>query len=568
MMEMVKLVTVEQMRAIEKATDEAGVSYSDMMQHAGRAVADVVLSLIGEPSPDTRIAVLVGPGNNGGDGLVAARILKEEVGEEVGCYLSRQRDDDDAVHEAAKAAGVFIAVADGDQRWRVLRNLVANADVVIDALLGTGARLPIEGDLKKLLTNAANALSHDNSRAETVAWPASPLPHPTRRPIVVAVDCPSGLNSDTGEADPSTIPADMTVTFAAAKIGQVTPPGAEAVGELIIAPIGTPDDLPQLQSVNVELMTGSAIGAILPSRPRMGHKGTFGRAVIVAGSVNYTGAAALAGAAAYRAGAGLVSMAVPQLIYPILAAQLPEATWLLLPHEMGVINSAALDVFQAEVGTVDALLVGPGLGHEEETLRFMRGLLLGHEQATKGRIGFVATSGEAAGKASRGELPSSLVIDADGLNLLAEMENWWKALPANTVLTPHPGEMSRLTKIGREEIQRDRFNIVRDKAAEWKCVVVLKGAYTAVAAPDGRVAVSPFATDALATGGTGDVLAGIIVGLMAQGAAQFAPAVCGTYIHGLAGKLAGEELTTRSVVAGDVLRTISAAFALIELPRS
>jgi NAD(P)H-hydrate epimerase len=210
-------------------------------------------------------------------------------------------------------------------------------------------------------------------------------------------------------------------------------------------------------------------------------------------------------------------MAVPQPIYPILAAQLPEATWLLLPHELGVINSAALDVFREEVGTVDALLVGPGLGREEQTLRFLRGLLFGHDQATKGRIGFVTSTGSAGGQADMGELPSSLVIDADGLNLLAEIDNWWEALPANTILTPHPGEMSRLTKLGRAESQQARFAVVRAKAAEWNCVVVLKGAYSAVAAPDGRVAVSPFATDALATAGTGDVLAGLIVGLMAQG---------------------------------------------------
>jgi NAD(P)H-hydrate epimerase len=219
---MVKIVTVAQMHDIEQATDAAGISYDHMMERAGRAVADVVKVALGDDAIGKRIAVLVGPGNNGGDGLVAARILKEELGAEVGCYLSRARDSEDAVFEAAKAAGVFIAVADDDQRWRVLKNLVSNADIVIDALLGTGARLPIQGDMKKLLTNAANALSEDASRSETVVWPASPLPQAARKPVVVAVDCPSGLNSDTG--DDVRDSADVTVTFAAAKIGQVSPP--------------------------------------------------------------------------------------------------------------------------------------------------------------------------------------------------------------------------------------------------------------------------------------------------------------------------------------------------------
>lgn len=565
---MIKIVSVEQMRAIEQATDAAGTSYDQMMQLAGRAVAEVVKLLLGENPSEKRVAVLVGPGNNGGDGLVAARILKEEVGAEVGCYLSRRRGDDDPVFKAAEAAGVFIAVSEDDQRWRVLKNLVANADVVIDALLGIGARLPVEGDLKKILQHSAAALERDRLPAEVVAWPAAPLQPPRPGPVVVAVDCPSGLNSDTGELDPAAISADITITFAAAKFGHLLLPGAEAVGELVVAPIGTPGDLPELVAITSELATGRGVAALLPKRPPTGHKGTFGRAVIVAGSVNYTGAAALAGFAAYRAGAGLVSLAVPQAIYPILAAQLPEATWLLLPHELGVINAAALDVFQEEVGDLDALLIGPGLGREEQTLRFMRGLLYGHDQASRGRIGFRGSQAVSAGENNdRRELPASLIIDADGLNLLSQIDDWWKTLPPETVLTPHPGEMARLTGFSREEILRDRFAVARKKAAEWNCVVVLKSAFTVVAAPDSRIVVSPFATDALATAGTGDVLAGLLVGLMAQGASPFDAAVAATYIHGLAGKLAGDAASTRSVLAGDVLRAVPAALALLEPPR-
>lgn len=556
---MVKLVTVEQMRAIEKATDEAGVSYSDMMQHAGRAVADVVLSLIGEPSPDTRIAILVGPGNNGGDGLVAARILKEEAGLEVGCYLSKAREDSDAEFATARDAGVFMAVAGDDQRWRILKTLIGNADVVVDAVLGTGTQLPLRDEIRKLLHNVTGVIEQDRGLSRRLIYPALPS-SATRHRWIVAVDCPTGLDCDTGALESSALKADVTVTFAAAKIGQLMFPGAEVVGELVIADIGTPANLAELEGVTTELASGEAIAKMLPRRPSDAHKGTFGRVAVVAGSVNYTGAARLAGEAVYRAGAGLVTMAVPQVIYPILAAQIPEATWLLLPHEMGVLNAAAVDVLKDELGEIDALLIGPGLARDENSSAFMRGLLRGTKQAKRGSIGFVAPQPATSDDASITLLPTTrVVIDADGLNLLAEIDGWWTLLPPDAVLTPHPGEMARLTGLEREAIQQDRLGIAARHAAEWSCVVVLKGAYTVIAAPDGRVTILPFALDALATGGTGDVLAGVIAGLLAQGTSPFEAAVAGGYIHGLAGRIAAEELGSRSVMASDVLDSVSEA---------
>ncbi len=566
---MIKIVTVEEMRAIERATDAAGISYAKMMQHAGRAVAEVIKDLLGEVTLGRRIAVLVGPGNNGGDGLVAARILKEETEAEVGCYLLKARSEDDQVFVAARDAGVFVAVAEDDQRWRVLKNLVGNADIVVDALLGTGARLPVEGDLKKLVKVISNSLryvsSDEDTHGDLLTWPASSAYGGGRETIVVAVDCPSGLDCDTGELDAVSIPADVTVTFAAVKWGQVNFPGAAAVGDLVVADIGTPDHLKELQAVKAVLVTGTGVGGRLPERPRNAHKGTFGRAMIIAGSVNYTGAAALAGEAAYRAGAGLVTLAVPQAVYPVLAAHLLETTWLLLPHDMGVLNEGALGVFAEEAGEFDALLVGPGLGCEDETATFMRGLLAGGEQIRRGTIGFVAREqGNAAPSASGYTLPAALVIDADGLNLLTRIEKWWEFLPPQTVLTPHPGEMARLTGIEREVILENRVSIAAEKAAEWDCIVVLKGAFTAIALPDGQVFIIPFATDALATAGTGDVLAGCIAGLMAQGVASSNAAIAGAYVHALAGQIAKDELgTARSVMARDVLDSLPKAFASI-----
>ncbi|MBN1312070.1 MAG: NAD(P)H-hydrate dehydratase [Anaerolineae bacterium] len=562
---MIKIVTTEQLREIEHATDEAGISYDRMMQQAGRAVAEIAKAMLGANSTGKHVVVLIGKGNNGGDGLVAARTLKEETQAEIGCYLLAPRSDDDPVYVAARDVDVSFTTAEDDKSWRTLKKLVGSADILIDAVLGTGIRLPLKGDAKKILEMAAQALDRrpGGMASSQLTRPISP-PHkaePGAR--VIAVDCPSGLDCDTGELDAAAIPADVTVTFAAAKYGQVTFPGAGVIGELVVANIDTPPDLPELAAIPVELAAGSDIAGLLPQRPGSSHKGTFGKALIAAGSINYTGAAALAGEAAYRVGAGLVRMAVPQIIYPILAAQLPEAVWLLLPHDMGVINTAALDVFFDEVGNADALLIGPGLGTEDETAGFLRGLLRTDRQAGKGQMGFLAASEEETIDTDN-PLPLSLVIDADGLNLLAQIEGWWKMLPSHTVLTPHVGEMARLTGVDKEDILANRIGMVSKKAAEWDCVVILKGAFTIIGEPGGRITVIPIATDALATAGTGDVLAGCVVGLLAQGVPPFDAAVAAAYIHGLAGLLAAKNKTSRSVIATDVLHTLPDALTAIE----
>jgi len=563
---MIKVVTVEQMRAVEAATDKAGVSYAQMMQNAGRGLARVIMSLYNREDEDVRIAVLVGPGNNGGDGLVAARILKQETRAQVGAYLVRPRGDDDPVFVAARDAGVFIADAEADSRWRVLSNLVSSADILVDALLGTGARLPVEGTIQKVLTQAAKYLEKlPYGVEEEKLWliePALPTPRGSRHATVVAVDCPSGLDCDTGMLDPVAIPADLTVTFAAVKTGQLRFPGAQAVGSLFVADIGTPADLPELSAATLEMVTGSDVIDMLPTRPMNAHKTTFGRALLVGGSTNYVGAMGLAGEAAYRVGAGLVRMAVPGSVYEALSARLLEATWLILPSDLGVIEADALPLIAEETQRTSAILVGPGMGQDDTTQAFMRALLMGDRTAGRGRVGF-ATHSTLTHQPSGSLLPERLVIDADGLNLLAGIEDWPALVPRGTILTPHPGEMARLTAMETADIQADRVGIAVQKAVEWTCNIVLKGAFTVVASPEGRVVVLPFATDALATAGTGDVLAGCITGLLAQGSDPFSAAVAGAYLHGLAGVLAGESYTSRSTTAGDVLHALPEALSLV-----
>ncbi len=539
-----KIVTVAQMKAIEAAADAAGVSYAMMMDAAGSAVAEHILARLTRPA-DHKVVLLCGTGNNGGDGLVAAHRLAE-AGVPTTVYAVAPPDESDVKVQRLRAASVFVVDAENDARWRVLKNLMGGVTVLVDAVFGTGARLPLGGKPADLLKQAARYLA---DRAENP-------------PLVVAVDCPSGLNCDTGELDRLTIAADVTVTFAAIKLGQLAFPGAEVVGDLAVADIGVNDlGLAEMDSISLELATHDSVRSLLPNRPRSAHKGTFGRALVAAGSVNYTGAAYLAAAAAYRVGAGLVTLAVPPPVYGVLAGRLPEATWLMLPHELGVIAGAAADVLRKEYAQTQALLVGPGLGLEKETAEFVRRWLGVDEApgARRGGFGFVATEDQA--QTSSAPIPPA-VVDADALKLMADIKGWAARLPAPAVLTPHPGEMAVLTGLDKDAIQADRVGVARKFAAAWGHVVVLKGAHTVVAAPDGRATIQPFATAALARAGTGDVLAGVIAGLIAQGLAPYDAAVAGAYVHGLAGMLAAQSLgSTASVIAGDVLEGVIEAMA-------
>jgi NAD(P)H-hydrate epimerase len=558
-----KVVTVSEMRAIERETDAGGVSYTEMMERAGRGVAGAIMDWVDVSG--RRVVVLVGPGNNGGDGLVAGRYLAQ-AGAEVAFYTLKPRADDDPNYVQVVEMGLPVTSAAEEGKGDTLHEMVLAADVVVDALLGTGVDRPIGGDLKTLLKGCARALDGNRQRrAARYSGPISlqsPSYRPAALPLVVAVDCPSGLNSDTGELDPVAVPADLTVTFAAPKIGQFLFPGATAIGELMVADIGSPDDLPAVQAVGLEVATADSIRKLLPARPLDGHKGTFGKVMIAAGSVNYTGAAALAGEGAYRAGAGLVTLAVPAAIHGPLASRLVEATFVLLPHSVGAINENASDVLLEALDGFDALLVGPGLGRDEKTTLFLVKLLAEKKPVAKGRIGFLSVPEEKE-KGGALALPP-LVVDADGLNLLAEMDDWPNALPANSILTPHPGEMARLLKCERDQIAADRVGVAREAAADWGHVVLLKGAFTVVAAPDGRVTLLPFANPALATAGSGDVLAGAVVALLGMGLEPYDAAVLGAFLHGAAGERAAQEIGGRGVVAGDLAFFLASVLAELE----
>ena len=537
-----KLVTVSQMQAIEKEADSKGLTFDQMMQNAGQGLAEVVADLFVDEE-QIEIVGLVGPGNNGGDALVALTALAEE-GWKASAYLVKRKKDD-LVKLFTEAGGELIS-PDKDDSFFHLSSFLETADVLLDGILGTGIKLPLKKEVAELLSEVNDLLeSLDES------------------PLVIAVDCPSGVDCDSGEVADETIHADITVTMAAVKQGLLKLPAFEYVGELKVVDIGLPVDLPSLKNLQTEVVDEDSVSALLPERALDSHKGTFGTALIAAGSVNYTGAVVLAGEAAYRAGAGLVQLAIPASIHGAVAGQVPEATWVLLPHSTGVISSSASEVLLKNVERATALLIGPGLGTENTTKEFIENLLAGKSTPKKPAIGFVHEESDSK-EAEKNSLPPT-VVDADGLRLLAQVKDWHAKLPAPAILTPHPGEMSALTGLSKEEIQEDRQAIASKFAKEWGHVVVLKGAFTVIAAPDGKTTIIPVASPALARAGTGDVLAGLIVGLRAQGLDAYDAAVACAWIHAQAGLYAADDLgATASVMASDVLNSISDVLSDLE----
>ncbi len=540
---MIKIVTVAEMRAIEQEGDAAGVSTDQMMINAGRALADRVLEILADRSR-SRIVVLVGPGNNGGDALVAGRFIAQGSQHEVIFYLIKPRSGSDPNYAAIRQLGLSITEVGADPHFDILRSLINTCQIVVDGVLGIGLRLPLKGELADFMHAARQAVEDARRKMPRSACQAPAVPAVSEigeTPYVVAVDCPSGLDCDTGAMDALTLHADETVTFAAAKIGQTLFPGAGACGRLFVADIGLPEQLPARDNIALSMPAAADIRAVLPPVPPNAHKGTFGRVLNITGSLNYMGAAVLAARVAYYAGSGLVTVGAPEMIIPVLAAQIPEATWLPLPHEHGALAEGAAETAGREAEACEALLLGPGWGRAETTRRFLLAVL------------------------DQGAHLPAVVIDADALNLLSTVDAWWNLLPSKAILTPHPGEMARLTGMTRDEVNAHRVALAREKAAQWGCVVLLKGAFTVIAAPDGQAVILPFAEPALATAGTGDVLAGIAASLLGQGLSPFAAAMAAGFLHGLAGTVAAQRAgTARSVTAGSVLAALPEAMRQVE----
>lgn len=498
---MKRALTAKEMRDVDhSAGEEHGMPASVLMENAGAALAEAALRLLGSGG---RVLILCGQGNNGGDGLVAARhlaALGKHVHLELMILPEALEGEPHRNHKALRASGVTASAIPADFA-------VGPGDVVIDALLGTGlARGP---DAK--YADAIGRISQ---------WRAAGAK-------VISADLPSGLSSDTGQPYPSCVRADLTLAFGFLKVGQVLEPGASQCGELQVAEIGIPRAAQSvLKDPGVFLLEESDVRGRLPARRPESHKGSFGHLLIVAGSWGKTGAAALAARGALRAGVGLVTVATrPEAMVPVMA-HAPEMMGVELVAD-GALGVADLNTLLEAAEDKQAIVIGPGIPRGEETAKLLGTLLE--------------------------EVSIPCVLDADALNALEGSLDILKRAKGELLLTPHPGEMARLLGRTTQEVQADRLGAARALATQSQVVVVLKGARTVVARDDGTLFVNPTGNPGMATGGTGDVLSGVCGALLAQGLSTEDAAVTGVYAHGLAGDLVASQRGQMGLVASDLL---------------
>lgn len=500
-----RIVTADQMRELDRrASEEFGVPSIVLMENAGLRTFDVAYRMLAGIE-GRRVAIVCGRGNNGGDGFVVARHL-HQVGADVRVLLVGRAEDvrgDARVNlDIAEHSGILIEEVSDISH---VKTALAHSDLIVDALFGTGIRDEVTG----LPGEIIDAVNESN------------------RPIL-AVDLPSGLAADTGQICGRCVHADETVTFGLPKIGLAVYPGAGYAGNVSVAEIGIPNSAFATANINTFVIESDDVLYRLPDRPSDAHKGTFGHAAVIAGSVGMTGAAAMASEAAVRIGAGLVTLGIPERLNDVLEVKLTEVMTVPMPEtNAGSFSVEAKQKALALIHRCDAAALGPGLSKNPETVRFMLELLP--------------------------EIERPLVIDADGLNAVSEDVSVLGRLKSPAVITPHPGEMSRLTGTHSAEIQSNRLKAAQEAAERFGAVVVLKGASTVIASPDGETWINSTGSVALASGGTGDILTGAIVGFLAQGLSPLDAAICTVYIHGRAGELAAEEIGEAGVAATDLL---------------
>lgn len=510
-----KSVTAAQMRHLDRRTIESGTAGKLLMERAGRGVVDAMLERWREYRGG--VVVLAGKGNNGGDGFVVARHLAQRTSATVTVLLACKKGDlkGDALHHFRKMPK-SVKVASAEPK------LLRSASVIVDGLLGTGIEGEVRSPYRELIEQINEA----------------------RDARVVAIDIPSGLNADTGEPCGVAVRADLTVTMGLPKIGLLRPAATDWVGELEVVDIGIPAEFIRAAKSDVELIAAADLARLFPRRERSAHKGCYGHVLVLAGAEGYHGAAVLCAEAAARAGAGLTTLGVPRRIYSVVASQCREV--MVRPFddtEEGSFSIKAVDGLGPWFRRCNAVALGPGLTQNQVTCEF------------------VARVVEAC--------PSPIVIDADGLNCLAGQTGLLRKRNAPTIVTPHPGEMARLIKKTTQDVQSDRWGVARAFAEEFGAIIVLKGAGTVVAGRSNSVlgpqsSVLPIWINmtggpALAKGGSGDILTGVIASLVAQRLDPFEAAKAGVFLHGRAADLAAQELGDRCVLARDVLAKLGEA---------
>lgn len=513
-----KVVNAQEMRVLDtRASEVYGVNDLLLMEHASKAVADTVMD-VAAANNWSKAVVLCGKGNNGGDGFGAARWLMK-YGMKVRVLLVNAREDELKGSAAAqlamyaKAGGELHTVIEADD-VQLAEIACLKTDIIIDAVMGTG----FYGELSGLNQEICRII---NGAGKYVA----------------AVDVPTGVNADNGMAADDAVKADCTVTMGMIKTGMLLYPAKNYVGELVVADIGMPEKLIEECESKKYLLTAAIVKKLLPLRSANAHKGDAGRIVIAAGSPSYTGAAALASNAAVRAGGGLVSLLTPLSCRDILSIKLTEVmVHGLLERMPGVLGGGAAADIAGKANAADVLAIGPGIGTFENTMEVVRDAM---KQST---------------------VP--LVIDADALTALKGHTDLLKEITVPKVLTPHPGEMARLIDMTAEQVDRERIEIAVKYACEWNAVIVLKGAPTVIGCPDGTAYINTTGCNAMATGGSGDVLTGIIAALAGQNISLQEAALCGVYLHGLAGELAADG--SIGIAAGDIGAFVPKARKIVE----
>jgi len=512
-----KLVTAKQMRAIDSETiKKQNIPGPELMENAGRGIAENIRENIPGDTTDFKIAVFCGKGNNGGDGFVIGRYLFE-YGYDVTIYLpapcNNLSEDAFLNFNRAKELGMkLIAIEACEQLPDVLE-----ADYIVDAIFGTG----FSGSPRGLLSKFIHYIN------------STKLP-------VIAVDCPSGLDVNNGRCEGETVQAVSSYSLAAAKIGMYYSPGREKCGVVDIVPIGIPENVWTQFDIKENLITPEMVGKLLPQRKPDGHKGDFGKLFILAGSTGLTGAATLSAEASARSGLGLVTVGCPQTINPILENKLTEPMTYPLPDvgKKGFLARRGLGEIRKKMAENDAVIIGPGVGTHHETKELIQRLV--------------------------SKIDKPVIIDADGLNAFSKNRDILSSEHSKFVLTPHPGEFRRLIDEEIPDDLSDKYNLVRKYAKKYNSVIVLKGSPTIIVDTDEQLYLNPTGNNGMATGGTGDVLSGIIGSFLAQGLNPLDSAIAGVFLHGLCGDLAVDDYGERSMIAGDLIEYLPDAFALLE----
>jgi NAD(P)H-hydrate epimerase len=518
-MEIMKILTSREMREIDRKTiEEIGLPGAVLMECAGLRTSEAILDRFPNIAGE-RIVVVAGKGNNGGDGFVIARRLHDAGAKPLVLLLAAKADlkGDAALNLGiAERVGVEIVEIPTPEAWKANRAKISRATVIVDAIFGTGLTKAAEG----LFAAAIEAINK-------------------ARGFKIAVDIPSGLSSDTFRLIGPAVKADLTVTLVAPKVAHFFPPAEDYVGELVLADIGVPPALLADDRFKLETIEPAAVVSRFGPRKRDAHKGTYGHLLILAGSVGKTGAAIMAAKAAYRSGAGLVTVAAPARCLPVIARSSVELmTEPLAETAAGTIALEALPRVRELLKGKDAIVIGPGISTHPSTAELVCGLIP--------------------------ELKKPAVIDADALNIIAGKPDILRSASAPLVLTPHPGEFARLTGTTNREILDGRLDFAPKFASEFGVILVLKGYRTLVATPTGRVYVNLTGNPGMATGGSGDVLSGLLASLIMQEHDVLGGALAAVYLHGLAGDIAAEKLTERALVAGDLIRFLPAAIKALE----